>query len=46
MVSIEGFNRFQKLLQIDKIVDGTIKKQKLMDVSYVLLTDKNTQLHI
>ncbi|XP_058801528.1 protein-L-isoaspartate(D-aspartate) O-methyltransferase-like [Phymastichus coffea] len=45
VVAIEGFNRLQNLLQIDKDADGSIKRKKLMDVSYVLLTDANTQLN-
>ncbi|XP_001602931.1 protein-L-isoaspartate(D-aspartate) O-methyltransferase [Nasonia vitripennis] len=44
VVAIEGFNRFQHLMQVDKNLDGSVKKEKLMDVSYVLLTDANTQL--
>ncbi|XP_066597997.1 protein-L-isoaspartate(D-aspartate) O-methyltransferase-like [Prorops nasuta] len=44
VVAIEGFQRFQDLLQVDKNPDGTIKTEKLMQVSYVPLTDPNTQL--
>ncbi|XP_015430668.1 PREDICTED: protein-L-isoaspartate(D-aspartate) O-methyltransferase-like [Dufourea novaeangliae] len=45
VVSIEGFQRFQDLLQVDKNADGTVTKKKLMQVSYVPLTDPATQLH-
>ncbi|KAI4496211.1 hypothetical protein M0804_000021 [Polistes exclamans] len=44
VVAIEGFQRFQDLLQVDKKADGSVTKQKLMQVSYVPLTDPNTQL--
>ncbi|CAL7934718.1 unnamed protein product [Xylocopa violacea] len=44
VVTIEGFQRLQDLLQVDKNVDGTIVKKKLMQVSYVPLTDRATQL--
>ncbi|XP_029674564.1 protein-L-isoaspartate(D-aspartate) O-methyltransferase-like isoform X1 [Formica exsecta] len=44
VVAIEGFQRFQDLLQVDKNTDGTITKKKLMQVSYVPLTDPTTQL--
>ncbi|XP_015171828.1 PREDICTED: protein-L-isoaspartate(D-aspartate) O-methyltransferase-like [Polistes dominula] len=44
VVAIEGFQRFQDLLQVDKKADGSYTKQKLMQVSYVPLTDPNTQL--
>ncbi|XP_076765759.1 protein-L-isoaspartate(D-aspartate) O-methyltransferase [Xylocopa sonorina] len=44
VVTIEGFQRLQDLLQVDKNVDGTIVKKKLMQVSYVPLTDPATQL--
>ncbi|XP_015117732.1 protein-L-isoaspartate(D-aspartate) O-methyltransferase isoform X2 [Diachasma alloeum] len=45
VVAIEGFQKYQDLVQVDKDQDGTVKTQKLMHVSYVLLTDPNTQLH-
>ncbi|XP_011303778.1 protein-L-isoaspartate(D-aspartate) O-methyltransferase-like [Fopius arisanus] len=45
VVTIEGFEKYQDLVQIDKDQDGTVKTKKLMHVSYVLLTDPNTQLH-
>ncbi|XP_053980740.1 protein-L-isoaspartate(D-aspartate) O-methyltransferase-like [Hylaeus volcanicus] len=44
VVSIEGFQRFQDLVQVDKDADGTVTKKKLMHVSYVPLTDPATQL--
>ncbi|XP_043500929.1 protein-L-isoaspartate(D-aspartate) O-methyltransferase-like [Polistes fuscatus] len=44
VVAIEGFQKFQDLLQVDKKADGSVTKQKLMQVSYVPLTDPNTQL--
>ncbi|XP_034187523.1 protein-L-isoaspartate(D-aspartate) O-methyltransferase [Osmia lignaria lignaria] len=44
VVTIEGFRRLQDLLQVDKNIDGTISKKKLMQVSYVPLTDPATQL--
>ncbi|KAL0112233.1 hypothetical protein PUN28_011946 [Cardiocondyla obscurior] len=44
VVAIEGFQRFQDLLQVDKNADGTITRKKLMQVSYVPLTDPSTQL--
>lgn len=42
--AIEGIQRFQDLLQVDKSADGTVTKKKLMQVTYVPLTDPNTQL--
>ncbi|XP_031845383.1 protein-L-isoaspartate(D-aspartate) O-methyltransferase isoform X2 [Nomia melanderi] len=45
VVTIEGFQRLQDFLQVDKNADGTITKKKLMHVSYVPLTDPATQLH-
>ncbi|XP_076296217.1 protein-L-isoaspartate(D-aspartate) O-methyltransferase isoform X1 [Lasioglossum baleicum] len=44
VVSIEGFQRLQDFLQVDKNADGTISTKKLMHVSYVPLTDRATQL--
>lgn len=44
VVAIEGFQRFQDLVQVDKNIDGTITKKKLMQVSYIPLTDPATQL--
>jgi protein-L-isoaspartate(D-aspartate) O-methyltransferase len=44
VVASEGSRGYQHLLQIDKDLDGSIKKKNLMDVAYVLLTDTNTQL--
>ncbi|CAD1468863.1 unnamed protein product [Heterotrigona itama] len=44
VVAIEGFQRFQDLVQVDKNVDGTVIKKKLMQVSYIPLTDPATQL--
>ncbi|KAI4500605.1 hypothetical protein M0802_004197 [Mischocyttarus mexicanus] len=44
VIAIENFQRFQDLLQVDKKPDGSVTKQKLMQVSYVPLTDPNTQL--
>lgn len=44
VVAVEGFQRFQDLLQVDKAKDGVISKQKLMQVSYVPLTDASSQL--
>lgn len=45
VVAAEGFQMLQDLLQVDKNADGTVIKKKLMKVSYVPLTDPNTQLH-
>ncbi|XP_024946189.1 protein-L-isoaspartate(D-aspartate) O-methyltransferase isoform X2 [Cephus cinctus] len=45
VVAIEGFQRFQDLVQVDKHLDGTIEKKKLIQVSYVPLTDASVQLH-
>ncbi|XP_034934678.1 protein-L-isoaspartate(D-aspartate) O-methyltransferase-like [Chelonus insularis] len=44
IVPVEGFQRFQNLVQVDKLSDGTVTKQKLMHVSYVPLTDPASQL--
>lgn len=44
VVAVEGFQTFQDLVQVDKRADGTIEKKKLMQVSYVPLTDPHTQL--
>ncbi|XP_043509668.1 protein-L-isoaspartate(D-aspartate) O-methyltransferase-like [Frieseomelitta varia] len=44
VVAIKGFQRFQDLVQVDKNVDGTVTKKKLMQVSYIPLTDPATQL--
>ncbi|XP_018045146.1 PREDICTED: protein-L-isoaspartate(D-aspartate) O-methyltransferase-like isoform X2 [Atta colombica] len=44
VVAIKGFQRLQDLLQVDKSTDGAITKKKLMQVSYVPLTDPTTQL--
>ncbi|XP_043249608.1 protein-L-isoaspartate(D-aspartate) O-methyltransferase-like [Colletes gigas] len=44
-VVIGGFQRLQHLLQVDKNADGTVTQKKLMDVSYVPLTDSATQLN-
>nr|XP_033327125.1 protein-L-isoaspartate(D-aspartate) O-methyltransferase-like [Megalopta genalis]XP_033327126.1 protein-L-isoaspartate(D-aspartate) O-methyltransferase-like [Megalopta genalis] len=44
VVTIEGFQRIQDFLQVDKNTDGTISKKNLMQVSYVPLTDPATQL--
>lgn len=44
VVALEGFQRFQDLCQVDKNMNGSITKTKLMQVSYVPLTDRDTQL--
>ena len=44
-VSVAGYPKYQQLLQVDKTLDGKIETKKLLDVSYVLLTDAKTQLH-
>lgn len=45
VVALEGFQKYQDLVQVDKDQDGGVRTQKLMHVSYVPLTDPNTQLH-
>lgn len=45
VVAVESYQRFQDLMQIDKKSDGKITRKKLMHVSYVPLTDPNSQLH-
>ncbi|XP_011334128.1 protein-L-isoaspartate(D-aspartate) O-methyltransferase isoform X1 [Ooceraea biroi] len=44
VMTVAGFQRFQDLLQVDKSADGTVTTKKLMQVSYVPLTDPTTQL--
>ncbi|CAK9794696.1 Protein-L-isoaspartate(D-aspartate) O-methyltransferase [Anthophora quadrimaculata] len=44
VVTCESFQRLQNLLQVDKNSDGAVVKKKLMQVSYVPLTDPATQL--
>lgn len=44
VVAMEGFQKFQDLLQVDKHQDGSITQTKLMHVSYVPLTDPTSQL--
>ncbi|XP_076175153.1 protein-L-isoaspartate(D-aspartate) O-methyltransferase [Ptiloglossa arizonensis] len=44
VTNIEGIQGFQDLVQVDKNADGTISKKNLMHVSYVPLTDPDTQL--
>ncbi|XP_008547950.1 protein-L-isoaspartate O-methyltransferase [Microplitis demolitor] len=44
VVAVEGFQKFQDLLQVDKNHDGLITQTKLMHVSYVPLTDPTSQL--
>ena len=33
----------QKLLQIDKLLDGSVKRKTIMDVAFVPLTDREAQ---
>jgi protein-L-isoaspartate(D-aspartate) O-methyltransferase len=43
IIPVGGQGENQQLQQIDKLADGTIKKQNLMGVIYVPLTSKEKQ---
>lgn len=44
VVAVQGFQKYQDFVQVDKSQEGLITMKKLMQVMYVPLTDAKAQL--